>query len=121
MSSFEVVHIPEDLIPRVDELPGDLSQLARVVEEIVPGSGVKVVLRIAEEFRGTTVYFHNLDALLRQARNRLIIERYDKGERVPEIARDVRLSERQIWAILGKEPEEERQLKLFKLSFVKSV
>ena len=105
--------LPNDLIPRIDELPGDLSQLARVIDEIVPGFGVKVVLRIAEDFRGTNVYFHNLDALLRLARNRLIIERYDYGERVSEIARDVRLSERQVWAILGKEPGEERQLKLF--------
>lgn len=111
--SADLKQIPDDLIPQIDELPGDLSQLAKAIEEIAPGLGVKIVLRIAAEFRGTTVYFHNLDAIDRKVRNRKILERYDNGERVPEIARDVHLSERQVWAILGKEPGEERQLSLF--------
>ncbi len=113
MSTVDLKSLPDNLVPHIEELPGDLSQLARAIDEVVPGFGVKVVLRIAEEFRGTTVYFHNLDALERKARNRLIIEMYDRGVRVPEIARTVRLSERQVWAILGKEPGEERQMRLF--------
>lgn len=105
--------IPDDLIPRIEELPGDLSELARVVEEVAPGLGVKIVLRVAAEFRGTHVYFHNLDAIERKARNRVILEMYDNGTRVPEIARIVRLSERQVWTVLGKDPGEERQFALF--------
>ena len=105
--------IPEDLVPRIDELPGDLAQLARVIEEVCPGCGVLIVLRIVREFRGTYLYCRNLDDLRRQARNRRIIERYDAGERVPEIARWARLSERQVWTILGREPGEDKQLKLF--------
>ena len=111
--SSETGDIPADLIPRIDELPGDLSQLARAIDEVVPGYGVQVVLRIAGEFRGTTVYFHNLDAIERKARNRRIIEMYSGGTRVPEIARTVRLSERQVWSVLGKEPDDDKQLKLF--------
>jgi Mor family transcriptional regulator len=112
-TKLNVQNIPEDLIPRIEELPGDLSQLARTIDEIVPGLGVKIVLRVASEFRGTHVYFHNLDAIERRARNRMILEMYDKGTRVPEIARIVRLSERQVWAVLGREPGEEKQLAMF--------
>lgn len=113
MSQSELEHIPDDLIPEIGELPGDLSQLAKAIDEIVPGFGVKVVMRIAEEFRGTYIYFHNNDAIKRKARDRRIIDMYDNGRRVPEIARYVRLSERQVWNILGKEPGDDRQLKLF--------
>ena len=35
------------------------------------------------------------------------------GPRVPEIARLVRLSERQVWSVLGREPGDERQMSLF--------
>lgn len=112
-TTVSIQNIPGDLIPRIEELPGDLSQLARAIEEVVPGLGVKIVLRVASEFRGTHVYFHNLDAIERKARNRIILEMYDKGAKVPEIARIVRLSERQVWTVLGKEPGEERQLVLF--------
>jgi len=113
MADYELEQLPDDLVPGIDELPGDLAQLARVIEEIVPGFGVLIVLRIVREFRGTYLYCRNLDDLRRQARNRRIIERYDAGDRVPEIARWARLSERQVWTILGKEPGEDRQLSLF--------
>ncbi|BDD85951.1 hypothetical protein [Desulfofustis limnaeus] len=53
MSTVDLKNLPDDLIPRIEELPGDLSQLARAIDEVVPGYGVKVVLRVAEEFRGT--------------------------------------------------------------------
>lgn len=112
-TTVNMQNIPDDLIPRIEELPGDLSQLARIIEEVAPSLGVKIVLRVASEFRGTHVYFHNLDGIERRARNRNILEMYDKGTRVPEIARIVRLSERQVWTILGKEPGEEKQLNLF--------
>ncbi len=43
-------------------------------------------------------------------------EAVSAGQRVDDIARDLGLSSRQIWNILGTEPEVEdnRQLKLFK-------
>lgn len=105
--------IPDDLIPRIEDLPGDLSQVAQVIESVMPGAGVKVVMRLASEFRGTYVYFRNLDDIGRTARNRAIVEMYTKGMRVPEIARAVKLSERQVWTVLGSEPGDDRQLKLF--------
>jgi len=112
-NTAEFDHLPDDLVPNIDELPGDLAQLARVIEGMVPGYGVRIVLRIVTEFRGTHLYCRNLDDLKRQARNRVIIERYDNGERVQDIARWARLSERQVWTILGREPGEDKQLRLF--------
>jgi Mor family transcriptional regulator len=109
----EFENIPDDLIPRVEDLQGDLLLVAQVVESVMPGCGVKVVMRLAAEFRGTYVYFRNLDDIVRTARNRAIVEMYTKGQRVPEIARAVKLSERQVWTVLGSEPGDDRQLKLF--------
>lgn len=102
-----------DLEPTIDELPGDLSRLARIIEEVAPGCGVKATLFIAQEFRATYIYCHSTDALWRSARDRMLIELYDQGAKVPELAREVKLSERQVWKILGKEPVDERQGRLF--------
>lgn len=109
----DLANIPDDLIPGIDDLPGDLAQLARTVESVVPGHGVRVVLRIVKEFRGTHIYCRNLDGLQRAVRDRWVIEMYTNGARVAEIARVVHLSERQVWTILGREPEDDRQLSLF--------
>jgi Mor family transcriptional regulator len=109
----DLTKLPDELIPRIEDLPGDLAQLAMIVEEIMPGKGVVTVLRMEKEYRGTAIYFHNLDGLRRKVRDTCIKARYDNGVRVPEIARWARLSERQVWTILGKDPGEERQLKLF--------
>jgi len=79
----------------------------------VPGRGVELALLLGEKYRGTTMYFHNVDQLFRRLRNDWLIDQYGSGVKVAELARTVRLSERQVWEILGKEPGEERQMKLF--------
>lgn len=112
-TSTEFENIPHDLIPRIDELPGDLPEVARVIDQCAPGKGVEITLELVKRFRGTYVLFHNIDALKRAARNRRIIEMYDDGVSVPEIARIVGLCVRRVRDILGKPPEDEKQLKLF--------
>ena len=107
------LEIADEFLPTIEELPGDLGHLARVIEGLVPGKGVRIVLALADEYRGTTVYFHNIDWLKRRQRDIGIIARYDGGERVADIARDVSLSERQVWKILGREPGEDKQMRLF--------
>lgn len=96
------MNIPEEYWPAVGELPGDLSRLAEIIESHAQAKGVKIALAIADEFRGTYIYCRNMDELRRKARNRWIIDQYGKGIRVPEIARKVRLCERQVWSILGQ-------------------
>lgn len=102
-----------DLAPAINELPGDLSRLAAIIDAAVPGRGVDVTLRIAKEFRATYIYCHSTDALKRSARDRLLIELYNQGAKVPALARAVSLSERRVWKILGKEPVDDRQGRLF--------
>jgi hypothetical protein len=45
-------NLPSDLVPEIAELPGDLSELARIIEEHAPGKGVEVPLAIAQRFWG---------------------------------------------------------------------
>lgn len=113
MSNKRSSELPMEMLPNIDELPGDLAQLARVIEEVAPGMGVRIVLQLVKEYRGTPIYIRNLDDLERRVRDQKIIDRYGLGERVVDIARDVGLSDRQIWKILGREPGMDKQLKLF--------
>jgi Mor family transcriptional regulator len=103
----------QSLTPAIKELPGDLPLLAKIIEKYLPGKGVEVVLEIVGEFRGTYLYCPTIDKLEKAARNRLLLELYEQGARVPELARAVVLTERQVWNILGKEPVDDRQGRLF--------
>lgn len=113
MINDDLIRQYPDLQPTAEELPGDLARLAAIIDNFLPGQGVKVTLNIADEFRGTYIYCHNMDSLYREARNRWIKEQYDHGVKVPDLARQVTLSERRVWAILGKEPVDDRQQRLF--------
>jgi len=116
--STDLPDIPKEFWPEPEELPGDLARLAELVDQAVPGRGVEVTLRIARAFRGTYIYCHNIDALLRKPRDRWIREQYARGARVPDIARKVGLGERRGWDILGSagksgKVKDDRQMGLF--------
>lgn len=83
----------------INQLPGDLKRIAEVV-------GVDVAIRIAKEFRGTYLYIHSLDDLLREIRDKKIREEYTAGKKVRELAIKYGLTERWIWNILGVEPDQ---------------
>ena len=51
--------------------------------------------------------------MFRPIRDLWIIEMYDAGYRATDIARAVGLCERQVWNILGREPGEDKQMRLF--------
>lgn len=111
----DLTRLPDAYLPEINDLPGDLAMLARVIEAAAPGYGVRLALALEAEFRGTTIYIHNVDALRRRVRDMRIIERYNAGERVEDIARSVFMSSRHVRNILGREPgvEDNRQLKMF--------
>lgn len=109
----ELKQLPADLYPAINELPGDLARLAAIIDQMAPGKGVETTMQIAQEFRGTTIYCHNIDAIFRKARDRWVRDHFDAGGRVPDIARTVGLSERRVWEILGKAPVDERQGRLW--------
>ena len=112
--TLDEIHIPDELLPAPEELPGDLALVAEVV-------GTRLTLELVRRLRGTAVYFRNVDPLLRRHRDRLIRQAYDAGERVPDIARRFKISTRWVWHILGQPDEDgarrqvvdERQLGLW--------
>ena len=109
----ELAQLLANLNPTIEELPGDLPSIARTIEKLAPGKGVRITLALAAANRGTYVLFHNIDALERGVRDRWIVEQYKNGVTAPELARAAELGVRQIWNILGTEPVDDRQLKLF--------
>ena len=90
----------------IEQLPGDLRKMAEVLREYFPDAPyIAIVLRIAKVFRGTYIRVHSLDDLEREIRNAEIRTEYADGKRVPALAIKHRLTERQIWNILGTEPD----------------
>jgi Mor family transcriptional regulator len=87
-----------------EQLPEQLAEMARTIDEVAPGAGVPAVIRLADQFRSSTIYFPNLAGIHRQQRDNAIRERFDHGERVADIAAWCGLSERQVWRILGTLP-----------------
>ncbi|MEO5332140.1 MAG: hypothetical protein H7839_08965 [Magnetococcus sp. YQC-5] len=58
-------------------------------------------LKLSQMFGGETLTVVRGATLLRRARNREIIKRYDSGEGVRSLARRFTLTERQIYAVLS--------------------
>ena len=112
----DLTKLPAEFLPQANELPGELSQLAREISSVLgPEMAVRITLLLEQRYRGTSVSFHNADAIRRRVRDRRIVERFNAGERADDIARSVGMSSRHVWNILGREPvvEDNRQLKLF--------
>lgn len=112
----DLTKLPDDYLPEIDDLPGELAQLAREISLVLDSTmAVRLVLLLEQKYRGTSLYFHNVDAIRRRVRNARIVARYSAGERADDIARSLGMSSRHIWNILGQEPEIEdnRQMKLF--------
>jgi len=112
----DLTKLPDEFLPEIDDLPGELQPLARAIAELLgPKMAVRLVLHLEQLYRGTAIYFHNADAIRRRVRDRRIVERYNSGERVDDIARSAGISARHVWNILGREPdvEDTRQMRLF--------
>lgn len=113
ITQSEIARQYKNLRPELHELPGDLARMAEIVERHSPGNALDIVLEIAAEFRGTYIYCHAMAAMQRAARDRLIVDVYGEGARVPDISRAVTLTERQVWSILGRAQDDDRQGRLF--------
>jgi len=107
MSSYTIDKLPDEALPAVVELKGDLRMLAEKV-------GVRLALQISELFDGTPARLYGHRRWLVVWRDRQIRAEYDKGGvSVVDLARKYGLSERHVYNILGQEPGEDRQLRLF--------
>ena len=89
------VNIPENEMPSLNELPGDLPEIAEII-------GVSLTLKLANRFRGSSVYFHNTDAIFRKHRDNKIRNQYDNGITAVKLGRKYRLSTRQVEQILSR-------------------
>lgn len=107
MSTYTIDKLPDDALPDITELSGDLRLLAEKV-------GVRLALEISELFDCTPARFYGHKRYLTRWRDRQMRAEYDKGGiSVVELARKYGVSERHTYNILGFEPGEERQLKMF--------
>ncbi len=91
----------------------DLDHLVAIIDKIAPGIGRRAMVAIAKEFASTYVYIPKPSHIFCNARTQWVLDQYDAGHRVQNIARKCELSESQVWKILGKVPGEDKQLALF--------
>jgi len=106
--SLRIADIPDDALPSIDDLNGDLRIMAGLV-------GVRQALVIAEAFDGTPIRCYGIKKLKGRWRNSAIRQMADNGVSVIRLARMYDLCDRQIKNILGTVDEETdgRQLRLF--------
>jgi Mor family transcriptional regulator len=113
----ELIHLPPEYHPAIEDLPGDLKRVAEAIEEGIPGEGVRLTLLLAQVFHGQPVYFRTVEHLIRRWRDDRMRAEYDGGLfTAKELATKIRLSLRQVENILGQPDARrmnEKQLKLF--------
>jgi hypothetical protein len=106
MKDFDLTRLPDELLPEITELPGQLQDVARVI-------GVRPALLLEKRFRGTYIYCYKADALRRRLRDKWIRVEYDRmlragvKKKTARLALETGLSERQVWNILGRVDEDE--------------
>ncbi|MBF0454081.1 MAG: hypothetical protein HQL72_04590 [Magnetococcales bacterium] len=64
--------------------------------------GLEAAQKMSAYFGGETLTIVRASRAKKKVRNRTIILRYGEGERVPELARAFKLTERQIYSILSQ-------------------
>ena len=86
--------VEDSMLPNLAELSTDLQQMAMVI-------GLRQVLRLSLNFAGCHVYFPTLKRLRAKLRDERIRADYDAGVGARRLAQRYKISERQIWNILG--------------------
>jgi Mor family transcriptional regulator len=76
----------------IEALPGDLRRIAEV-------AGLEAAVKIAREFRGTTLYVPDI---VKQFRDEAIRLAYDRGETVRKLAMKHRITERTVRRIMKR-------------------
>ena len=102
-----VIELPDDALPAVEELRGDLRLLAEIV-------GVKLALRVAQVVDGTPLRIYGGRRWVRRFRDRSMRHECDVGGiTVVDLARKYGVSERQAYNILGQAEPDERQMRMW--------
>lgn len=117
-----IVSIPEEYLPEIAELPGDLRRIAQAMaEHYAPAEAVRIATLLGQLFPGIPLYMHNVNKLLLTIRDDAIRAERDGGASVKELAIRYRRSTRQIENIIGQDysrrwrekEAQERQGRLF--------
>lgn len=110
-----LLRLPDDALPAITELPGDLRRVAEIIRPPMGSDleAVRAVFTLVSEFKGSHIYCRGLLEWYRPWRNDQIRNEYDNGAKVPQLARRWDVSERWVWDILGRLPEDEKQLKMW--------
>jgi len=107
MSSYTIDNLPDDALPPLEALSGDLRMLAEKI-------GVRMALQVSELFDSTPARLYGHRRWLVKWRDRQIRAEYDRGGiSIVDLARKYGISERHAYNILGQEPGEDKQLRLF--------
>lgn len=99
-----IIKLPPDALPSLDDLHGDLRLLAEIV-------GVEMALLVGQIVDGTPLQIYGVRTLLRKVRDKRMRAEYDAGGiTVVDLARKNCMTERQAYNILGKPEPDERQM-----------
>jgi len=107
MSTYTIDNLPDEALPALDELTGDLRLLAERF-------GVRLALQISALFDSTPARLYGHDRWVRKWRDKQMRAEYDRGGiSIVALARKFGVSERHAYNILGLEPGEDKQMRLF--------
>lgn len=111
-AACDSIGLPDDAMPSIEELPGDLRLIAEVI-------GVRPTMQLAQVFGGTPLYIVKIDGFARRLRDKAFREEFDqrtgRGETATAVVRDIArtrgLCERQLWNIVNA--PDERQMRMW--------
>ena len=103
----DIIELPDDALPDLSELQGDLRLLAEIV-------GVRLALVVAQRLGGTPLRIVTGKKWLLRWRDRCMRRDYDRGSiTVVELARKYSMSDRQAYNILGQAEPDTRQMRMW--------
>ena len=106
VNGFDIIDLPDDALPTIEELSGDLRLLAEIID-------VRSALRVAQVIDGTPLRIYSGRSWVRRLRDNCMRREYDKGVTVIALARKYSISERQVYNILGQAGVDKRQMKMW--------
>ncbi len=102
------LYLPDDALPSLEELTGDLRLLAETIGD------VRIALEVAQLIGSTPLRLTGVKKWRLRHRNRCMRKEYDRGNiSGVDLARKYKVGDRQVWNILGSGEPDERQMGLF--------
>lgn len=74
-----IIVLPDEYLPEVEELPGNLRKIAEAIEECLPGQGTRITLILAQRFLAIPLYFRSVEKFLNHYRDERMRAEYDSS------------------------------------------